>query len=969
MNPRKIVLTFTTLFISFATLLLISVAASAQTPSINKMLNMGQTQPQDPSTLPVSRSSKKGELKRTAPPFSPARLADDGNNGWKIVSGWKMQSSQEVDKTGMLPISRGYDTAGWYDATVPGTVLTTLVDCGVYPDPYYGLNNMEIPDTLCRMDWWYRVEIDIPREKRKAMTSLIFKGINYRAEVWFNGKRLGTVSGAFVRGIFDITGLVSYDEPNVLAVRIIPPNNPGIAHEESVAAGMGKNGGLMCLDGPTFFASEGWDWIPAIRDRNMGLWQDVLLEFHGEVTAGDPQIISDLPLPDTTSADITVNVPLHNHSSSAKEVEVRVAFDGISVGKRVTVPPGADTEAVFASDEFPALNMRAPKLWWPNGMGGQHLYNAEITVECDGGLSDVCKVRFGVREYEYMLRVADKDNAEFDISFNPTAAYRANNDIFDNVNVKRTRAFKSEHYLSRLLVAPDSPGISVSGYTASPHILVRINGRDVFCKGGNWGMDDGMKRVSRERLEPYFQLHKFQNFNMIRNWTGQTTEDVFYELCDEYGMMVFNDFWMSSTMFNVPPADNDLLMRNAEDVVRRYRNHPSIAVWSARNEGFAPKEIEVRLSRMLAETDGTRHYLPSSTNINTGLSGPWTNFMPETYTDPKYYRSVYGFRSEIGYSSAPTYRTLSKFMEPEDRWPMGDVWSYHDWHSNGWPDYDKYVGTLSGMYGEFTDAKEFCDWSQIENYRVWRTMCEAWNGELWEDATGVLLWMSHPAWPSTVWQTYTYDCETTGAYYATKKACEPEHIQLNLSTKLIQLLNFTREDRTYTAAYSVYSPEGRLLETDSKEISVKSDGVSDWCDLTEQLKAGLRLVRLTLRDASGKTVSINDYWTDNKKEPDYLPLRNTGAADVEIVKTTRKKDGTVQVRLRNRSENIALGVKLNLQKKESGDYILPAFFSDGFFNMLPWEEREIVLYNCADMKNSYVSAEWNNIRTNQTQTK
>ncbi len=923
---------------------------------------MGQTQPQDPATLPVSRSSKKGELRRTTPPFSPARLVDDGNYAWKIVSGWKMQSSEEVDKTGLLPMKNEYNTDNWYDATIPGTVLTTLVNCGVYPDPYYGLNNMEIPDTLYKMDWWYRVELDIPRDKEQLKTTLIFKGINYRAEVWFNQKRVGTISGAFVRGIFDITGLINYDKPNVLAVRIMPPNNPGIAHEESVAAGMGKNGGLMCLDGPTFFASEGWDWIPAIRDRNMGIWQDVLLKFHGDVTIGDPQVISDLPLPDTTYADMTINVPLHNRSASPKEAEVQVAFNGINVSKKITVPAGSDIEAVLSPDEFPTLKMQNPKLWWPNGMGEQNLYNADITVKCNGELSDSRKVRFGVREYEYMLRVADKDSKdkEFDINFNPTAAYRAETDIFDNVNVKRTRAFKSEHYLARLRVGTDTPGISVSEYTASPHIVVRINGRDVFCKGGNWGMDDGMKRVSRERLEPYFKLHKFQNFNMIRNWTGQSTEDVFYELCDEYGMMVFNDFWMSSTMFNVPPANNDLFMSNATDVVQRYRNHPSIAIWSARNEGFAPKELEVRLAHMLATVDGTRHYLPSSTNINTGLSGPWNNFMPETYTDPGYFRSVYGFRSEIGYSSAPTYRTLVKFMEPEDRWPMGDVWSYHDWHSNGWPDYDKYVKTLAKMYGDFADAKEFCDWSQIENYRVWRTMCEAWNGELWEDATGVLLWMSHPAWPSTVWQTYTYDGETTGAYYATKKACEPEHIQLNLSTKLVQLLNFTRTDKEYTAAYAIYSPEGKLLSTDKKKIAVKANGVSDWCELAEQLKDGLRLVRLTLQDKSGKTVSLNDYWVDKTKDPNYLPLRKMGAANVEIVRTTPKKDGTVLVKLRNRSENIALGVKLNLQNKQNDDYILPAFFSDGFFNMLPGEEREVVLHNPTDLKTSYISAEWNN---------
>ncbi len=934
----------------------ISICSWGQTPSV-RMLNMGQSQPQAPETLPVSRAGKKGVLSRTVPEFSPARLTGIGDGCWKIESGWKMQSAHEVDRTGILPMMQDYGTDGWYDAVVPGTVLTTLVGCGVYPDPYYGLNNMEIPDTLCRMDWWYRVEFDIPKEKARQRASLIFNGINYRAEVWFNQQRLGSMAGAFIRGCFDITGLVHTDRPNVLAVRIIPPANPGIPHEESATAGAGKNGGVMTLDGPTFFASEGWDWIPGIRDRNIGIWQDVMVKFHGDVTVGDPQVITDLPLPDTSYADITLDIPLRNHARESRSVEVKVSIEDIEACRTLTVPAGQQAVAVFSPDEFPQLKMRNPRLWWPNGMGGQELYHADIAVMEDGRTSDTKRVHFGVREYEYMIRVADRDDREYDIRFNPTEAYRENTRIFDNIDVKRTKSFNMDHYLPRLLVPEDAPGINVCGFTSSPHIIVKVNGRDVFCRGGNWGMDDGMKRVSRERLENAFRLHRFQNFNMIRNWTGQCTEEVFYELCDEYGMMVFNDFWMSTSTFNLPPADNDLFMSNATDAVRRFRNHPSIVLWSARNEGFAPKEIELRLSEMIAREDGTRHYLPSSTHISTGTSGPWQSLAPETYTDPGYFRSAYGFRSEIGYSSAPTYRTLAKFMEPEDMWPMGDVWSYHDWHVHGWPDYDRYAAELEKMYGSFADAKEFCGWSQIENYRGWRAMIEAFNGRLWNDATGVLLWMSHPAWPSTIWQTYTYDWETTGAYYATKKACEPEHIQMDIRTGQVQLLNFTDTAKEYTAGYAVYSPEGKLLAADRKKMTVPSDSMTEWLKLPEY--EGLRMVRLTLT-RSGKTVSVNDYWLDKAKEPDYTPLREMVAAKVEIARTVQERDGTVTVRLKNMSGSMALGVKLNLQDRNDGSNILPALFSDGFFSMVPGEERDITLHGCPDMGGKYISVEWLN---------
>ena len=155
------------------------------------------------------------------------------------------------------------------------------------------------------------------------------------------------------------------------------------------------------------------------------------------------------------------------------------------------------------------------------------------------------------------------------------------------------------------------------------YMVIKVNGQRIYCKGGNWGMDDGMKRVSRERLEPALKLHKNMNYNMIRNWTGESTEEVFYELCDEYGMLVMNDFWLSTDGFNLNPLDYRLFIRNVTETVRRFRNHPSIALWCARNEGFAPNELEYMLAATLAKEDGSRHYTGNSRSLNSSGSGPW----------------------------------------------------------------------------------------------------------------------------------------------------------------------------------------------------------------------------------------------------------------------------------------------------------------------------------------------------------
>ncbi len=177
-----------------------------------------------------------------------------------------------------------FDLAGWLNATVPGTVLTTLVDQGIYPDPYYGLNNLSIPDTLCRTDWWYRISFLSPTKQEDQEAWLLFNGINYKADIWLNGKLAGTMTGAFRRGNFNITSLLKDDAENILAIHIFPPPNPGIPQEESALAGPGPNGGQLCLDGPTFISSEGWDWVPGIRDRNIGIWQDVRIRYTGKVS-------------------------------------------------------------------------------------------------------------------------------------------------------------------------------------------------------------------------------------------------------------------------------------------------------------------------------------------------------------------------------------------------------------------------------------------------------------------------------------------------------------------------------------------------------------------------------------------------------------------------------------------------------------------------------------------------------------
>ena len=334
--------------------------------------------------------------------------------------------------------------------------------------------------------------------------------------------------------------------------------------------GAGPNGGQLCLDGPTFISSEGWDWVPGIRDRNIGIWQDVRMLLTNAVTIVDPQVITDLPLPDTTSADIRIKSGVKNNSNMAQKVTINVKIENIEISKTIDLMPNELRAITFSSQEFPQLNIKNPRLWWPNGYGRPEMYQLNIQADLDGALvSDNKKIRFGIREYSYEISIAQPENKMWRVEFNPLKA--AGKVLFNTID--RLELGNGTALPQISASADPSLFTSINKNSDNPFLVIKVNGIPVFCKGGNWGMDDAMKRVSRERLEPYFKLHREANFNMVRNWTGESTEEVFYDLCDEYGMLVWNDFWLSTEGYNLNVNDDQLFMANATDVIKRFRNH------------------------------------------------------------------------------------------------------------------------------------------------------------------------------------------------------------------------------------------------------------------------------------------------------------------------------------------------------------------------------------------------------------
>ncbi len=899
----------------------------------------GLQEPQDPWTLPSGKTpfSKPVAKPSTASPV----LVSTGAGTWR-VDRWRLAEAPKIGAQPAEISTANYSDAAWYEATVPGTVLTTLIDRGVYPDYDYGLNNMAIPESLARQDYWYRTSFEAPAGLDGKRLTLTFKGINYAADVWLNGSPLGNIRGAFIRGTFDVTDRLLPGKRNVIAVRVSPPPHPGIPHEESIAAGPGENGGWVAIDGPTFAAAEGWDWIPGIRDRNTGIWQEVELRASGRVRLLDPQVVTRLPLPATDSAEVSIAVPVDSSHREPVAVTVDASFEGVKLTKKVSVPPG-ESEVRFSAKEFPELNVRNPRLWWPNGYGKAELYHLNLAVSEGGGTSDTHQLRFGIRHVTYEFSLFDADGrlrrVEVDVAGGSARGERLI-DIRHEAIKKSPRGWAA----SLTKAGQTSPAVrELDDALQFPHMTLRVNGVRILARGGNWGMDDSRKRIQRERLEPYFRLQKDANLNVIRNWMGTNTQDSFYDLCDEYGMMVLNDFWASTQDFQVEPQDPQLFLQNAADTVQRYRNHPSIVLWFGRNEGVPQPILNEGLGDVVAKYDGTRHFTGSSNNVNLQGSGPYNYRPPAGYfTD-----LASGFSVETGTPSLATLEAIEAMVPAADRWPLSDTIAYHDWHFGGNGDVKTFMQTLATRYGEGTSLADFERKAQMMNYDTYRAMFEGLQAHMWTKNSGRLLWMTHPAWPSNHWQIYTHDYDTHAAYYGVKKATEPVHVQMNLPDYSVTVVNSTRESRPgLTLETRVFTLDGGLLSERKTPVDAKANDMVPLGDLgiaARVAREGMVLVALRLRDGAGNLVSGNDYWP-GKDDASHRKLNALPQQQIEMQATsqTDESERVVSVRLVNPGKAPALAAKLTLVDA-TGERILPALYSDNYVVVMPGEPRTLTI--------------------------
>lgn len=790
------------------------------------------------------------------------------------------------------------DAEDWIPATVPGTFFVDYVNAGIEPTPEFGDNIYKTDRVKYNKKHVYKTEFSLKLSARQSHSKvwLNFEGINRRGLIRLNGKELGRLDGFMERGKFDVTSLVG-KKCNLLEVEVDVPNQH--RHPEEKFANMAS---------PSYLSSAGWDWMPNVPGLNSGITDDVYLSFTDDVTVCDPWVRTKLE-DSNSEAVVSVSADVSNHYKKDIEVvvECRISPGNIDLKKTFRLSSGRTQEIQFNAEEFDKLKISDPLLWWPNGMGSQPLYTCEIVVKQNGKVSDSRSLKFGIREYDYKT----DENGVFNIY---------------------------------------------------------VNGVRTFVKGGNWGMSEYLLRCRGDEYDTKVRLHKEMNFNIIRNWMGSTTDEEFYDACDKYGIMVWDDFWLNSKI-GLPEFPEEF-NSNAVEKIKRLRNHASIAVWCGENEGTPGtyengESLDENLREFVKKYDGGDRHYQSDSRKGNGLSGSglWKNYPPEFYFeradnslfgDKSHCGKGWGFRSEIGTAVVPTFNSFKKFMPEDSWWPINEMWNKHFFGHlarNGGP--QEYINTIETKYGKPSGVEDFCEKAQLVNLETNKAMFEAWASKLWDDASGIMIWMSQSAYPSFVWQTYDYYYDLTGAYWGAKYGCEPVHVLWDSYSDQIKAVNLTREDLNgMTVVAMVFDRNGRQIKEFRKEMKCNlPSNTSSFCfgilkePDGQELLTDVNFLRLTLKDASGKTVSRNDYWF-GKDRGDCSGLNTLPKADLTYYISRREAvDGRyyMDFKVSNRSDVPAFFVSCRPYDSINEEQVAPVMLSDDFITLMPGEVKIITM--------------------------
>jgi exo-1,4-beta-D-glucosaminidase len=831
-----------------------------------------------------------------------------------LSDGWKMQPSDKLTGIEEKSISEnGFKPDLWFKAVVPGTVLGSLVSTGIVEDPYFGINMQKVDPEQFKQPWWFRSSFNLKPEDLQKNISLSFNGVNYRADLWINGKLVAgkdTFAGTYRMFTFKVNDYVKEGE-NTLALKL-----------------------WQHADGE--YSIGFVDWNPLPRDRNMGIFREVLLEINDGVKIRSPFVYSKVSEKSASAADLFIQAEVVNSLDKPVDGILRVNYELGEVEKRVRLNAGETISCSFTSEDFPGLSVKNVKLWWPNGMGEPSLYNLKVDFISGSSIDDRVEKRYGIRE------------------------------IKSHLDKRGNRVFE-------------------------------VNGKFVMPKGGGW-TDDLLLQDTRESVEAQLRYTQHMNLNSIRCEGFWGKDETLYDLCDEYGILVMVGWschweWAEYLLkqcdekYGGPVSDEDIKLISAcwFDQMMWLRNHPSIYCWMLGSDKLPAPKLEKNYEDLFRKYDPSRPVVSSAGGVGTGeegvvakvplvsdLTGPTGMKMlgPYAFTPPVYWfidtirGGAYGFNTETGPGEAiPPLSSLRRMLPKESLWPIDrKYWEYHTGR-NEFTKLDRFLNGLSGRYGVSKSIEDFAFKSQVINYELIRPMFEAYIANK-PVSTGLVQWKQNTAWPDLIWQLYDTYLQPGGTFYGTRKACTPLHAIYRYGFDDIYLANEALLDADSLTVNI------RVFDTDSKEIfSDKWTGgintnTSKFIYKLPKISnlTPVYFLDLVITDKGGKEVDNNIYWLSQKQDlldykaadklpwPYYTPTKQyadfTGLNKLPKVSLTYDyqfekgdKFGTITVKVKNQTQSIAFFIYLDPLNPDTERPILPIYWSDNYVTLFPGEEK------------------------------
>jgi exo-1,4-beta-D-glucosaminidase len=837
------------------------------------------------------------------PSLVAAANSDGSASRTYLHKNWRIQSSCETKATGERISVAGFDAASWHKADIPATVVGALVTDKTYPDPDYATNldsfpgmshsnkhlfaNEDMPDgSPFKCSWWYRTEFHSPTDAAKNVW-LNFLGINYRANIWVNGQKIADtndVAGTYRAYEFNVTKFLKQGTTNALALEIFAPEKYDL--------------GITWVD-----------WNPTPPDKNMGIWKEVFLTTSGPVAVRNPFVSSKLDS-GYKSAELTVSAELRNASQDSVKGVLHAELEGIALQQPVELAAAESKIVTFSPGQFPKLKLAHPKIWWPYQMGTPNLNTAKLHFEIGKQISDTASVTFGIREVTSEL--TDKD-----------------------------------------------------------HRLFKVNGRKVLIRGAAWA-PDLLFRWSSAKLDADLTYVRDMHLNTIR-LEGRLDRDEFFDKTDKLGILVMPgwtccDAWERWKHWE--GDQNRVAAASLRDQITRLRNHPSVFVFLNGSDNPPPPDVEQTYLGIEKELGWPNPVVSSASEQKTTITGPSGVKMtgPYEYVPPDYWLEdtqaggAYGYNTETSPGPAiPPRESLEKFIPKEHLWPIDDVWNYHA-GGERFTNVNVFTDGLTKRYGEPTSLDDYERKAQAMTYDGERAMFEAYGRNKYT-ATGVIQWMLNNAWPSLIWHLYDYYLVPAGGYFGTKKACEPTHVQYSYDDNSVNVVNSTYEAlKGMKITAKIYNLDAKEKAAKDIKLDIAADSSTKAFDLpTPEGLSTTYFLKLELHDAAGKRIDDNFYWLSTKPDTldwagrsdtvytpqkDFSDLTGLSAlpkAKLTIAKSTRVagSEHWMTVSVTNNGSSVAFMIHPRLTRGKGGDDVVPVFWSDNYFSLLPGEEKTV----------------------------